>query len=467
MSIHRVGLFTPTSVLKKEQPPGLGHPLSCRDRFVSFAQDAAGDVAMLFGLMAMAMFMLIGSAVDFGRWLNARDDTVAAIDAAVLAAGRALQTNGGDEADAIRTAKVYYAQAVKNRLTVKDDQISFVVVDNGTAVEATGNAKINTPFMRLAGINELQLLKATAGEDRSKAVIAVGGNSELNLEISMMLDVSGSMQGQKAVDMKAAASDLVNIIVWKDQSEYTSKVAIVPFSSEVRPPADMLAAITPPVGSSWPLTRQIGNKNYGRTSCVAERHNSNRYTDAVAGPGDYVTPVYNQGGSCDIAQKAIVMPMTNDKAALLSRIADLTTGGMTAGHVGTAWAYYMLSPDWSPLLPALSQPVAYSTPKTEKIAILMTDGEYNSTVGTNGVEGGNGNGSSSSGQAIAICNQMKQDKITVYTVGFDLGNNSTAINTLKNCATDASKAYVADSGEKLRAAFRDIALKVSSLYLTK
>jgi len=113
----------------------------------------------------------------------------------------------------------------------------------------------------------------------------------------------------------------------------------------------------------------------------------------------------------------------------------------------------------------------YHTPKTQKIAILMTDGEYNSTYSNWGIPSGdgagNGNGSSSIGQAISICNQMKQQDIDVYTIGFDLGGNSTAINTLKNCSSDNSKFYTAENGEQLKAVFRDIALKVSTLYLSK
>ncbi len=71
--------------------------------------------------------------------------------------------------------------------------------------------------------------------------LAVGGNAELNLEVSMMLDITGSMgDGTKLADMKSAATDLVNIVVWADQSEYTSRIAIVPFAYDVRLPATAL-----------------------------------------------------------------------------------------------------------------------------------------------------------------------------------------------------------------------------------
>jgi hypothetical protein len=62
---------------------------------------------------------------------------------------------------------------------------------------------------------------------------------------------------------------------------------------------------------------------------------------------------------------------------------------------------------------------------------------------------------------------MKTKGVTVYTVGFALGGNQTAISTLNQCATDAGKFYNADDGEELKEAFRDIALKISKLYLTQ
>src|SRR5262249_47712992 len=62
-----------------------------------------------------------------------------------------------------------------------------------------------------------------------------GGNSDdgTNLEISMMLDVTGSMGGQPILDLKSAAKDLIDIVVWGDQSKYTSRVALAPFAPAV------------------------------------------------------------------------------------------------------------------------------------------------------------------------------------------------------------------------------------------
>jgi hypothetical protein len=186
-----------------------------------------------------------------------------------------------------------------------------------------------------------------------------------------------------------------------------------------------------------------------------------------------------------------VVPLTGNKTTLTNGVNALTAQGGTAGHVGTAWAYYMLSPNWSNVLTGVSTPAAYGNDKHKKIAILMTDGEYNHTyqalknsnqsgattysplaavaynsVAGNGTEASGLNSANSATQALAVCTQMKNRGIEVYTVGFELPNQ-TAINTLSSCATDPTHFYNAADDEELKQSFRDIALKVSSLYLSK
>jgi hypothetical protein len=59
---------------------------------------------------------------------------------------------------------------------------------------------------------------------------------------------------------------------------------------------------------------------------------------------------------------------------------------------------------------------------------------------------------------------MKAKNIEIYTIGFQVSNNARAF--LKTCATSEAHYYDATSGEALRMAFRDIALKISSLVLS-
>ncbi len=192
------------------------------------------------------------------------------------------------------------------------------------------------------------------------------------------------------------------------------------------------------------------------------------YTSSSTGSGS------SKKGVCTIPQGSEVMPLSSDKTALIDKVEALSASGGTAGHLGTAWAWFTLSPNWAALWPEANRPQAYGTSNLRKIAILMTDGEYNTEYDANGVKvGSTGAGSAANGtstaQARALCAAMKQNTgITVYTVGFDLGGpSSESYQTLQQCASDTTKFYSADDGDQLKQAFRDIALKLTALFLAK
>lgn len=456
--------------------PGRGR---FRSSLIEFGREERGSVAILFGLTIFVLCGMIGLAVDYARFVNARSQTIEATDAAVLAGARALQSNGGNQQAAQDVAMAYYRQATLNRIQLVSDNIHFNVMDGGTSMEADGNAQIATPFMHLVFNLEgnqgttLPLLRAD-GSDYSKAVLAVGGNGQNNLEISMMLDVTGSMAGQKLTDLKSAASDLVNIVVWQDQSKYTSKIAIVPFAEDVRLPTTIFTKVQNKTSST-------------KKPCVVERTGTEKATDAAPGLNAYVMVDNSQNRSqvsatCNLSSTSVeLLPLTSNKSTLLNKISGLSTYGGTAGHLGTAWAWYLLSPNWSSIWTAVdseSAPQPYGTDKLKKIAVLMTDGDYNTQYNSNGYSVDYGqtpprynctdatNGCSSV-QASNLCTAMKDKGIEVYTVGFQIGTGTLAETTLLNCATDANHFYNSSTGDALKAAFRDIALKISTLYLSQ
>lgn len=464
----------------------------CRARLGEFAGDTKGNVMMTFGLMAFSLFGMVGGAVDLGRWLNARDQTIMAVDAAVLAAGQALQTNPADEAGAVAVAMAYYNANKTSRITTINDTVGFEVTNNGGMIQATGNVELKTYILgildphRTLGLHELPLF---AANELPQAIIKQESDIGFNREVSLMLDVSGSMgSGTKLADMKYAAKDLVNLIMKDPGADTWTKVAVVPFSGDVRPPAAIRTLVTPPTSNpSWPSSRSIvtstgGKKGgtttttYYRTNCIAERSGTNAYTNEVGGTtSNFVMPTYTKdSASCSTPSSGEMTPLKNDKTAILAKIQNLTLGGGTAGHLGTAWAYYFLSPEWNGVMPSSAnhaQP--YGTEKLKKIAILMTDGEYNYQYDSQGystglsIAGSSVNGKTSAQQAVELCTNMKADGIEVYTVGFELGGNQTAINTLANCASGADHAYIADNGAALKAAFRDIAIKLTELHLLR
>jgi uncharacterized protein YegL len=350
--------------------------------------------------------------------------------------------------------------------------------------------------LQFATIDKLPLINASTAE-----FSIAGRNIGENLEISLMLDVTGSMSGQKLLDLKKAAKDLVDIIVEAGDKDVTTKIALVPFSEDIRLPTT--SALNKARGNNLPDTQTVTTgggwnqqtKTVYLSDCVVERKGSQKYTDAEPKSGQYVMAHYTEDftqsgggggggwgwgggwgsggkkeGKCTVPENSAITPLTDDATELKSKIDNLSAAGGTAGHLGTAWSWYTLSPDWASLWSAQSRPVAYDTPNYKKIAILMTDGEYNRQYDDKGVSASASqaaNGSAAT-QARALCSAMKQAGITVYTVGFELGGpSSESYQTLEQCASDDKKFYTASTGVQLQQAFRDIGLKLSKLYLSK
>lgn len=411
----------------------------------AFRRDERGGVAIIFALSITVLFGVVGGAVDVGRWVAARSETRNAMDGAVLAAGRTMQMPERTEAEALGVAQSYYDRNKSKHISAGN--VSFQIVDSGTAIRATSTVTVSTPFLSVLGIPEMPV------DGMAKAVLQVGGNVGTHVEVSMMLDVTGSMAGQKLDDLKAAAKDLIDIVVWDDQSQYSSRVALAPFSRYVNVGREFSGAIT---GFT------SGNINNPH-ACVEERRTGDRYTDTAPAAANF----FNRGpfdSNCQPQSK--IVPLSNDRSALKSAIDDFSAAGGTAGHLGTHWAWNLISPKWTSVWPASAAPRPYAeitatgpkgNPLLSKIAVLMTDGEYNTWH----------SGDSSTTQARALCANMKATGIKVYAIGFQIEPGADAETTLKGCATAADYYYNAGDGAALRSAFRDIALRIATLRLAE
>lgn len=432
-----------------------------------FLTDAGGSVTIIFAMLFLVMLLAVGGAIDVGRWLQAKTQTQAAVDSAVLAATRRLQIEPDNTASAIAAAKGYFQANLGQHIKLINESVSFSVVPGGKGVRANGAAFVATPFLSLVSVDKLPVLNLS-GTGYSAALFQQGADSRVKLEISMMLDVTGSMSGQKITDLKAAAKDLVDILVRDGQSGSPVRVGLAPFSEAVRP-----GVFLNDVRGLGPATSRFLDNNgrwqvYKLSDCVSERDGNAAYTDAAPVGNDKLGPVYTRDGSCQPSSE--IVPLTSDRSRLASAIDNLRAGGYTAGHLGTAWAWYILSPNWNSVWPAASQPASYGDGSVKKIAILMTDGEYNLQYDAAGIatrENGNGamNGLSDA-QARQVCDNMKATTIEVYTIGFAL-KEAKAIETLKRCASTQQNFYLTEDGQQLRDAFRDIALKLSPIYLSQ
>jgi Flp pilus assembly protein TadG len=214
---------------------------------------------------------------------------------------------------------------------------------------------------------------------------------------------------------------------------------------------------------------------YQVTNCASER-TANAYNDAAPST-TYLGYVYTPSSGPCVA--SVIKPLTTDKAGLVAAIETYSAVGSTSGHIGAAWAWYMLSPEFAYLWPTASQPSSYTKPNVLKVAVFMTDGDFNTPYCSGVVAKDAGSGApaaaqrincnapngTSAAQALELCKAMKAKGILLFTVGFQVSTAAGAM--LTQCATDSSHAFLATNGAALKKAFQDIGKNLTSLRISK
>ncbi|WP_244093217.1 TadE/TadG family type IV pilus assembly protein [Brevundimonas naejangsanensis] len=222
------------------------------------------------------------------------------------------------------------------------------------------------------------------------------------------------------------------------------------------------------------------------STCVSERVGVERYTEARPSTA-YVGRSYL--GSDNACPSAAITPLTASATTLKAKIDQLRKSGSTAGQIGIGWAWYMLSPNFASLFDGAGKPGEYAPSETLKVAILMTDGEFNTPFrdGVIALDAGSGSGAlnthinlnSSNGdpfiQSVELCRAMQARGVVVYTVGFDLGSDTgkpnvvdSALDVMRQCATsEQTHFFEANSGADLKEAFRAIGRDITRLRIAR
>lgn len=388
-----------------------------------FVSDAGGTVAPIFGLMTLVFMFVIGVTIDGSRAFQASSEVTTALDAAAMAAAKEMRNNSAVTDDELQAlAATYFASnlEVTGGVGIIFDQLTLTSDRVKGSVTLSVDTRLPTTFSRLLAVNEIQI---------PRSATAIDGTREI--EMSMMLDLSGSMVGGKISDLQVAAKELVKIVLGANDMGAKNRIAIAPYSSAVN------------VGSaSGPITGLFDSNK-----CVTERTGSNAFKDK--GPSGGL--LNKKTKSCPASE---VVPLTDNESRLTDHISAMQAGGSTAGHIGIAWSWYLISPEWASFWPPESTPKPYSS-DVMKVAMIMTDGEFNTSY-----ESGNGD---SKTQSEKLCDGMKAAGITIYTVAFQAP--ASAIPILKYCASSEDHFFDAQNGDNLLQAFREIARRLSLLRL--
>ncbi len=266
-------------------------------------------VAMVwFGMMMPMVVSAVGMSVDLGQAYIVHERLSHAIDAAALAATASASKD--QEVIEEKVNDFINANYPPNKIGYTFD-IDIVPGDNTLLVNAT--AKLDTSFMKVLGLKKIDV-KAS-----SEVTRVIGAN----IELALVLDISGSMNNNSKIDdLKEAAADLIDVVVYENQQEYYSKVAIVPYGMAVNagPYAD---AVRGPVAPPKTIT------NATKTNPVVITSNGHGYNN---GDRVYITGVR---GMTQINNKLFTVAGRTANTFQLSGVNG--TGYSTYTNTGSLW----------------------------------------------------------------------------------------------------------------------------------
>jgi Flp pilus assembly protein TadG len=422
-----------------------------------FKTDERGTFVIIAAITMPVALFVMGAGIDYSNALRARTNIATALDASLLAAARDLSI-GDVDASQVNTRVNDYFDANLTGANLRDAHWGTVQTTlNEVVGTLTGavDVSVDTAFAKILNATEIPM-----------TIDAEATYNILDLEIALVLDVTGSMGGQKMADMKAASKELIDILM-SDNPKAAEKdkvrISVVPYSDMVN------------VG---PFEEAVTGYSSGE-SCVYERPQPHAFTDnAPLGklPGqpadDNGTLDTSWGGCGNRLEKPIandaqnyrgyscgnprLLPMTMEKDTLKTHIDGFGASGCTAGHIGIQWGWNTLSPNWDTIWPAASKPRAYNAKQNLKIMIVMTDGVLNTWF-----ENNQGN---SFQQGRNLCSNIKDDGVLIYAVAFRAPGSAEQF--MRDCATGGDYYFNASSGSALRRSFQEIANRIRALRLS-
>jgi Flp pilus assembly protein TadG len=197
-----------------------------------FASDRGGNVAVIFALVLPLLIMITLGGVDISRASTVKMNLQDALDAATLAAARS-QFVEDDEITEVGIASLQANLAPFQDITLLPGQSTFRLDPETGAVVANAVVSVKTLVASIALPPYGQILDDQLPVRAHSEVL----RSNNRIEVALVIDNTGSMEGAKLTATKAAAIDLINRLEAADSrsiEENAIKISLVPFSMTVR-----------------------------------------------------------------------------------------------------------------------------------------------------------------------------------------------------------------------------------------
>ena len=373
----------------------------------SFSKDENGSLTIFSLFLFVILLMTAGMAVDMVHQEQRRVAMQNAVDSGILAASSMSQ-----QMDAETLVKEYVAKA-----GFDPNSVTVTPVDtysgNGAGlysreVAVRSDVSTDTMFMGLMGIDSLSSpADGSAIETRE------------NIEISLVLDISGSMNWasadaskSKLAALQEAAKEFVDVIFASNDPQRVS-ISIVAYNQQVYVPNELMSRLN--VDNS---IVSISNPAPYPGALTDYRANDLNAPCLIFDDADYQTLALGAGGAFERSSAVLadnyywamngqvqqyyetpyewarwcgnyyskILPLSNDPVALKAHIDGLTASGATAINIGLNWGLALLDNSMAGVVNQMvtagelsadvdGRPFAYNAQGVQKYVVLMTDGE--------------------------------------------------------------------------------------------
>lgn len=457
-----------------------------RARTKGFLKSNDGGMVLFSLFMIIAMLFITGLAIDFMRYERSRVLVQSTADRASLAAATLRET--GDRSELVRD---YFEKAGLL------DYLHSVEVEeflNSATVTVRTRPGVNTLITRWVGITEFASTEISSAREEVT-----------NLEIVMVLDISGSMRWLDSSGMpriqrlRGAARDFVTAVLNDDAPEAIS-ISIVPYAGTVNPGQEVFGLLGGTEWHSYSHCPDLPRSSFSSTGLpdVSSMPQAPHFMHwAIHWPT-------MDWGWCPNESNSILYH-SRSKAELHAYLNNMRLHDGTGTHYGMRWGISLLDPSSQWLTASLAasgtvdpvfatRPAAWDDPESLKIVVLMTDGmiteqvrprrpnssifgrdgvypttEEQDVLNTKHILSLNANTRSqittrgqNSQDFDAACTLARENGVVIYTIAFE--TNAQGQDEMRRCATSPGH-YFNANGLDLNRAFNAIAASIQSLRL--
>jgi Flp pilus assembly protein TadG len=340
-----------------------------------FRRDEDGGLVIFSVFMFLIILFLGALGVDMMRFEMERAKLQSTLDRAVLAAADIDQN-----LDPTMVVNDYFTKAGLG------GSVTGVTVTEGLGfrgVSATARKTIKTQMIHMLGVDTMTAPASGAAEERVD-----------NVEISLVLDISGSMaNNNRMTNLRAAGLDFINAI-FENASQDKVSMSIVPYNGQVNIGPDLITKynithrhsstfcvdLPPSVYSTAALSRTLPMPQHVFADTFNTSNTSLSYDTTNMAPG-------TTNRWCDPNPVNRVRVHSNNVTQLRAHINALQPVGATSIDAGMRWGSALLDPAARSVVTELvgegvvnpafaGRPFDYNDPEVLKVLVLMTDGEH-------------------------------------------------------------------------------------------